>query len=118
MSEPNFGEFPRLTIMPRYSLLEPELLSSDGPLSLFRTVSILISGTTFMTLGDSLIDGFVKRIQTQGSSVNTTVICSLNQAGGNFVSFTIGGNGKCELLWDNESSFWRIFDQKNLTKNL
>jgi hypothetical protein len=118
MTEPNYLEIPRLFIIPVYTLLEPELLSADGSISLLRNTTIMTSGTTAMTLADSIFDGFIKRIQTQGSSVNTTITCNLNQSEDLYVSVSISGNGKLEMIWDSEGGFYRIFDQKNITKNL
>lgn len=117
MSEPD-NTFPRLMIVGRYSLLEPETLNSDGACSILRTNTRLDAGNLNMTLADTVIDGFLKKISTSAGNNNCTTTLSLDQSGGAYVSFTIQANSKGELIWDNRKKFWRIIDEKNLTKNL
>lgn len=101
---------------PRWPTGEAEDLSANGSINLTSSFTN-ISGNVSMTLADGLYDQQIKFLNTQGGAI-VVVTLTLDQSGGDWVSFSLGANNKARLLWDKHNDYWVIMESKGLTKNL
>lgn len=102
--------------VPIYPKLEEENLILDGTISLLsHSTRLDVPSSGSMTMADGAIQGIYKRIFSDNASP-ATIICSLDQSVSAYVSFTLAKNGKFVGIWD-RSGFWRITEEKLLTRN-
>ena len=103
--------------IPIYPKGEEENLILDGAISLnSHSTRLDVPSSGSMTMADGAIQGIHKRIFSDNAS-DATITCSLDQSVSAYVSFTLAKNGKFVGIWD-KSGFWRITEEKLLTRNL